>query len=50
MDDIYRGIAQRTGFVTREVFSFDQRKYTRAFTPNLKTAEKKSHIMIFQKV
>lgn len=50
MDDIYRVIAQRTGFIVREVFSFDQRKYTRAFTPNLKTAEKKSHIMIFQKI
>ncbi|MCI9366970.1 MAG: hypothetical protein HFF19_01615 [Oscillospiraceae bacterium] len=50
MDRVYRAIAQRTGFSIQEVFSFDQRKYTRAFTPNLKTAEKKSHIMIFQKV
>lgn len=49
MDDVYSQIAHRVGFTTREVFSFDQRKYTRAFTPNLKTAEKKSHIMIFQK-
>lgn len=49
MDEVYNDIAQRAGFVTKEVFSFDQRKYTRAFTPNLKTAEKKSHIMIFQK-
>ena len=49
MDDVYNEIAHRAGFVTKEVFSFDQRKYTRAFTPNLKTAEKKSHIMIFQK-
>ncbi len=49
MDDVYNEIAHRTGFITTEVFSFDQRKYTRAFTPNLKTADKKSHIMIFQK-
>ena len=49
MDDVYAEIAHRAGFSTKEVFSFDQRKYTRAFTPNLKTAVKKSHIMIFQK-
>lgn len=49
MDDVYNQIAHHIGFTTKEVFSFDQRKYTRAFTPNLKTAEKKSHIMIFQK-
>ena len=49
MDEIYNDIARRAGFTTKEIFSFDQRKYTRAFTPNLKTAEKKSHIMIFQK-
>lgn len=49
MDDVYNKIAHRAGFSTKEIFSFDQRKYTRAFTPNLKTAEKKSHIMIFQK-
>ena len=49
MDDVYNEIAHRAGFSTSEVFSFDQRKYTRAFTPNLKTVEKKSHIMIFQK-
>lgn len=49
MDEIYSRIARRAGFTTKEVFSFDQRKYTRAFTPNLKTIEKKSHIMIFQK-
>lgn len=48
MDEVYNGIARRTGFTTKEVFSFDQRKYTRAFTPHLKTANKKSHIMIFQ--
>lgn len=49
MDDVYNEIAHRAGFATREVLSFDQRKYTRAFTPNLKTTKKKSHIMIFQK-
>lgn len=49
MDEIYNDIAHRAGFATKEVFSFDQRKYTRAFTPHLKTVEKKSHIMIFQR-
>lgn len=49
MDEVYNEIAHRAGFITKEVFSFDQRKYTRAFTPNLKTTDKKSHIMIFQK-
>lgn len=49
MDEIYSQIARRAGFITKEVFSFDQRKYTRAFTPNLKTIDKKSHIMIFRK-
>lgn len=49
MDEVYNAIACRAGFAVKEVFSFDQRKYTRAFTPHLKTAEKKSHIMIFQK-
>lgn len=49
MDELYKEITRRAGFSAKEVFSFDQRKYTRAFTPNLKTAKKKSHIMIFQK-
>lgn len=49
MDDVYRQIADKVGFSTKEVFSFNQRKYTRAFTPNLKTMDKKSHIMIFRK-
>ena len=49
MDEVYRRIARRAGFTERETFSFDQRKYTRAFTPNYKTAAKRSHIMIFQK-
>ena len=49
MDDVYNDIAHRAGLKTMEVFSFDQRKYTRAFTPNLKTIVKHSHIMIFQK-
>lgn len=49
MDEVYSQIAHRGGFTTKEIFSFDQRKYTRAFTPNLKTEDKKSHIMIFQK-
>lgn len=49
MDNIYSQIVRQAGFTEREVFSFNQRKYTRAFTPNLKTADKKSYIMIFQK-
>lgn len=50
MDDIYSQIVHLSGFTMKEVFSFNQRKYTRAFTPNLKTTDKKSHIMIFQKL
>lgn len=49
MDEVYKSIAKRAGFSEEEVFSFDQRKYTRAFTSNLKTMEKQSHIMIFRK-
>ena len=49
MDEVYGDIARSAGFDVQEIFSFDQRKYTRAFTPNLKTAEKRSHIMILKK-
>lgn len=49
MDQEYEQTMRSCGFALEEVFSFNQRKYTKAFTPNIQTAEKQSHIMIFQK-
>ena len=49
MDTIYREILGQAGFACNEAVSFDQRKYTKAFTPNTKTGEKRSYIMIFEK-
>ena len=48
MDDVYNRIMGDSGFVLRDHFSYDQRKYTRAFTPKLKTAFKRSHVLLYQ--
>jgi site-specific DNA-methyltransferase (cytosine-N4-specific) len=49
MDAIYTEIAGSIGLVLLDQFSFDQRKYTRAFTPKMKTHAKKSHILLYGK-
>ena len=48
MDECYRVTAQKVGFKFVEQFSFDQRRYTRAFTSNYKSQTKQSHILLFQ--
>lgn len=47
MDVLYEDLMQQHGFRLLNRFSFNQRKYTRAFTPNIKTLEKNTHIMLF---
>jgi site-specific DNA-methyltransferase (cytosine-N4-specific) len=49
MNEVYEKILTSKGFQLQECFSFNQRKYTKAFTPNIKTQEKQTHIMIFKK-
>lgn len=49
MDREYIKMFEEIGFKTSDVFSFNQRKYTTAFTKNLKTPFKESHIIIFEK-
>lgn len=49
MSLVYKEICSNAGLNFEEQASFDQRKYTRAFTPNLKRQFKKSHILIFRK-
>ena len=44
---IYERIAKDSGFVLIEKASFDQRRYSKAFTPNLKQGYKQSHILVF---
>jgi DNA modification methylase len=59
-DAIYRGdlkpmdieiekLAQRAGFRLDDKFSYDQRRYTRSFTRNLKTLTKKGHVLLFSR-
>ncbi len=45
-DNIYQSI----GYKKVYEFTFDQRKYTRTFTPNLKTAFKESYLLIYQNI
>jgi DNA modification methylase len=48
MDELYTAVARKGGFKFIDKFSFDQRRYTRAFTANLKSTDKESHIILFQ--
>ncbi len=43
-DDIYQSL----GYEKAYEFTFDQRKYTRTFTPNLKTEFKQSYLLIYR--
>lgn len=49
MDEAYNQIFQQAGFRQVDAFSFDQRKYTRAFRPNTRTMDKQTHILFYQK-
>ncbi len=40
MDSLYSSIAQSLGFGLVDQFSFDERKYTKAFTTKLKTKKR----------
>jgi len=48
MKDLYSELAQTAGLRLDESFSFDQRKYTTAFTRNYKTHPKKTHVLCFR--
>lgn len=47
-DKMFDQIFNSAGFTKIDQFSFDQRKYTRAFTPNLRTQAKETHVLIYQ--
>jgi hypothetical protein len=49
MGAIYRELGAKTGFALADYFGYNQRKYTTAFTRNLKTAPKRTHILCFEK-
>lgn len=49
MDKAYLEMMDGIGFELVNKVSFDQRKYTRSFTPNLKKKPKQSHIIIWRK-
>jgi hypothetical protein len=49
MDGLYENIMAETGFSLEDKVSFNQRRYSRSFTPNYQTMVKESHILIFRK-
>lgn len=49
MLDVYRTLGRKHGFIIIDSWSYDQRKYTTSFTPRLKTAHKKTHVISFQR-
>jgi site-specific DNA-methyltransferase (cytosine-N4-specific) len=49
MKDTYSLLGKEAGFALTHSFSYDQRKYTSAFTRNLKKMFKQSHILFFRK-
>lgn len=49
MSKIYDQIAQEVGLQLDDRASFEQRKYSKSFTPNLKRGFKKTHILVFKK-
>lgn len=46
---VFQRLGKESGFQLAETWSYDQRKYTTSFTPKLKTAFKRTHIISFQK-
>lgn len=48
MDRGYKSIANKTGLRFVDQFSYDQRRYTKAFTENYKTLTKQTHILLFR--
>lgn len=50
MDKLYIDIATSVGFQFADKFSYNQRKYSKAFTPNLRSAPKETHILLFEKI
>lgn len=47
-DEMFDRIFACSGFEKIAQFSYDQRKYTRAFTPNLQTQQKETHVLVYQ--
>lgn len=47
MSEIYIKIAANSGFRLQDIASYNQRKYSKAFTPNLKQGYKQTHILVF---
>ena len=47
MDRVYTEIFGQCGMRCIDHMTFDQRKYTRSFTPKLKTMEKSTHILLY---
>ncbi|SFB75625.1 site-specific DNA-methyltransferase (cytosine-N4-specific) [Zunongwangia mangrovi] len=43
-------LMEKSGYTKVQELAFDQRKYTRTFTPNIKTKFKNSYILIYQAV
>ncbi|MEN3369816.1 MAG: hypothetical protein V7609_1959 [Verrucomicrobiota bacterium] len=49
MKELYSRLARTAGLELEESFSFDQRKYTTAFTRNYKKHPKKTHVLCFRR-
>jgi site-specific DNA-methyltransferase (cytosine-N4-specific) len=49
MDEIYQRLCAGPALSHVHTYSYDQRKYTTAFTRNFKSAFKRTHIMFFQR-
>jgi site-specific DNA-methyltransferase (cytosine-N4-specific) len=49
MDKTYTSIGELAGLRLIDTFKFTQRKYTKTFTANLKTAHKNSYILLFER-
>ena len=47
-DAMFDKIFAALGFLKVDQFSYDQRKYTKAFTPNLRTTSKQTHVLVYQ--
>lgn len=47
-DEMFDHVYESEGFTKIDQFSFDQRKYTRAFTPNMRTQAKETHVLVYQ--
>ena len=49
MNEVYDKVFSKVGYCKVYEFIFDQRKYTRSFTPNIKSKYKDSYIISYQK-